>query len=67
MQNFFTTKRALQIGTAIIWGAVLLGASLVTEAESNVNLDWELMWIIVGGFIIQNTLIGLCINKDKGE
>ena len=57
----------LLFGTAIIWGAVLLGVSVFTEAEQGRNLDWELMWIIVGGFLAQSGIIHFYINADKSE
>lgn len=67
MGNGTVSKRTLRIGTALVWMGVLLGASFFTEAESGRNLDWELMWVIVGGFLIQITLIGLYTGKDKNE
>lgn len=61
------SKKTLKIGTAATWAAVLLGVSAFVEAEQNTNLDWELMWIIVGGFIIQTILIGSYTKKDRNE
>lgn len=61
------SKRALQIWTAVIWGAVLIGASIFTEAEQGRNLDWELMWVIVGGFIAQSLLINHFVKDNKNK
>jgi hypothetical protein len=55
----------LYIGTGIIWGAVLLGVSFFAESEPGRNLDWELMWVIVGGFLVQTTLIKLYTKRDR--
>ena len=67
MSNITVSKRVLQIGTGVIWGAVLIGVSLFTEAEQGGNLDWELMWIIVGGFLVQSALINFYIKDNKNE
>lgn len=65
MKNIIITKRGLHMGTAVIWAGVLLGVSLFTEAEQGRNLDWELMWLIIGGFLIQTSLINFYIKGDK--
>lgn len=62
-----SNKQVLQMGTAVIWAAVLIGASLLTDAEQGRNLSWELMWLIVGGFIVQSTLIRFCIKDDENK
>ncbi|MEX0672523.1 MAG: hypothetical protein WDZ82_01485 [Candidatus Paceibacterota bacterium] len=56
-------KNKLHLGTGLIWGAVLIGTSLLTEAEPGRMLDWELMWVIVGGFLLQSLLINVYFKK----
>ena len=58
-------KNILYIGTGFIWMAVLIGTSFLTEADENRVLDWELMWLIVGGFMVQIALINFYIKKSK--
>lgn len=60
-------KRALQAGTVTIWTAVLLGVSIFTEAEPGRNLDWELLWVIVGGFLLQSILINFYTEKEDKD
>lgn len=59
------SKQTLQIGTAAIWAGVLIGVSVLTQAEQNRMLDWELMWVIVGGFIIHSILLNAYLNKNS--
>lgn len=67
MSNIVINKQVLQIGTAIIWAAVLIGVSLLTESEQNKALDWELMWVIIGGFLAQNILLEVFIKNYKDK
>ncbi|MDZ7786294.1 MAG: hypothetical protein U5L95_04200 [Candidatus Saccharibacteria bacterium] len=59
-------KRTLLTGNGIIWGAVLIGVALLTDSGENANLDWPLMWVIVGGFIVQSALLNAYL-KNKSE
>lgn len=56
------SKQTLQTGTAIIWAAVLIGVTLLTDAESRA-LDWELMWVIVGGYLAHSILLNAFVKN----
>lgn len=60
-------KQSLRIGTAIIWAAVLIGASLLTESEGSRALDWELMWVIVGGYLAHSILLNAFFKNYEGK
>lgn len=64
MKKVKIDKRVLEIGTAVIWGAVLLGVSLLTDAEGSRALDWPVMWVIIGGYLIHTMLIKFLSKKD---
>ncbi|MEX0896092.1 MAG: hypothetical protein WDZ94_04120 [Patescibacteria group bacterium] len=56
-------KKLLHIGTGLTWGAVLIGVAVLTESAPGRMLDWEVMWVIIGGFLIQRYLINRCLKK----
>jgi|AntDeeMinimDraft_6_1070357.scaffolds.fasta_scaffold11130_3 hypothetical protein len=56
-------KKKLHIAMALIWAAVLIGASLLTKAEPGRMLDWELMWLIIGGYLVQSYLLNMYLKK----
>ena len=58
-------KQKLQIGTVVVWVGVLIGVSLFVDSGPDRNLDWPLIWIIVGGFLIQSTLITFYVHNDE--
>lgn len=65
MSKTTINQKTLQTGTGIIWAAVLLGASFFTEADEGRMLDWELMWVIIGGFLAQSILLNAFIKNNE--
>lgn len=63
--NKKVTKQTLRTGTAVIWGAVLIGVSIFVQAADNKALDWQIMWVVIGGFLLQNILINAYFRNDK--
>lgn len=59
-------EQTLRIGTAFIWGAVLIGVSLLTDSGDRA-LDWQLMWVIVGGFLIHSILLNAYLRNHKDK
>lgn len=66
MSKTTINKQTLQIGTAIIWAAVLLGVSFLTDAE-NRPLEWELMWVIVGGYLASSILLNAYLKNHEDK
>lgn len=69
MNKYAINKQVLQIGTGIIWAAVLIGVSLLTEAEGSRALDWPLLWVIIGGYLVHSILLNAFIknNEDRED
>lgn len=69
MNKYAINKQVLQIGTGIIWAAVLIGVSLLTEAEGSRALDWPQLWVIVGGYLVHSILLSAFIknNEDRED
>lgn len=67
MSKNVINEQALRIGTGVIWGAVLIGVSIFTDAEQNRALDWELMWVIVGGFLAHSILLNAFLKNHKDK
>jgi di/tricarboxylate transporter len=65
MKGCNMSDHTLQAGIALVWAAVIIGVSFLTEAEGSRALDWELLWVLLGGFITQHVLVRSYISKQR--